>query len=98
MISNIIVGIMCVVVIAAGIFGWWWENGGSYQDSKKEEDKSESEDNETEGIAEDVMFYHAARHAMDILGLKSGDNIILTGGQASKKSGSTNTIRLETIK
>lgn len=46
----------------------------------------------------DVMFYHAARHAMDILGLKSGDNIILTGGQASKQSGSTNTIRLETIK
>ena len=46
----------------------------------------------------DVMFYHAARHATDILGLKSGDNIILTGGQASKQSGSTNTIRLETIK
>lgn len=46
----------------------------------------------------DVMFYHAARHAMGILGLKSGDNIILTGGQASKQSGSTNTIRLETIK
>ena len=46
----------------------------------------------------DVMFYHAARHAADILGLKSGDNIILTGGQASKRSGSTNTIRLETIK
>jgi len=53
MISNIIVGIMCVIVIAAGVFGWWWENGGAYQDSKKEEDKSESEDNETEGIAED---------------------------------------------
>lgn len=46
----------------------------------------------------DVMFYHASRHAMDILGLKRGDNIILTGGQASKQSGSTNTIRLETIK
>ena len=41
MISNIIVGIMCVIVIAAGVFGWWWENGGAYQDSKKEEDKSE---------------------------------------------------------
>ena len=46
----------------------------------------------------DVMFYHASRHAMDILELKSGDNIILTGGQASKQSGSTNTIRLETIR
>ena len=46
----------------------------------------------------DVMFYYASRHAMDILELKSGDNIILTGGQASKQSGSTNTIRLETIR
>lgn len=46
----------------------------------------------------DVMFYHAARHATDFLGLKSGDNIILTGGQASKQSGTTNTIRMETIK
>ncbi len=46
----------------------------------------------------DVMFYHAARHATDLLELKSGDNIILTGGQAGKQSGCTNTIRLETIK
>lgn len=46
----------------------------------------------------DVMFYHAAWHATDLLELKSGDNIILTGGQAGKQSGSTNTIRLETIK
>ena len=53
MVSNIIVGIMCVTVIVAGVFCWWWENGGAYQDSKKEEDKSEAEDNETEGIAED---------------------------------------------
>ena len=46
----------------------------------------------------DVMFYYAARSAKEILGLKSGDNIILTGGQTSKQSGSTNTIRLETVK
>ena len=46
----------------------------------------------------DVTFYHAARHAVDLLGLQSGDNIILTGGQTSKQPGSTNTIRLETIK
>ena len=46
----------------------------------------------------DVMFYHATRHATDILGLKGGDNIVLTGGQDGKQSGSTNTIRLETIK
>ena len=46
----------------------------------------------------DDMLYHATRHAAEIPVLKSGDNIILTGGQAGKKSGSTNTIRLETIK
>ncbi len=46
----------------------------------------------------DVMFYHALRHAKDVLGLQKGDNVILTGGQASGLSGNTNTIRLETIK
>ena len=46
----------------------------------------------------DVMFYHAVHHAMDVLNVKSGDNIILTGGQTSGQSGNTNTIRLETIK
>ena len=46
----------------------------------------------------EVMFYYAVRHATDELGLKSGDNIVLTGGRASMQSGSTNTIRLETVK
>ncbi len=46
----------------------------------------------------DVVFYHAARQAEEILELESGDNIILTGGQTGKLPGSTNTIRLETIK
>ncbi len=46
----------------------------------------------------DVMFYYATKNAVDIFGLESGDNIILTGGQTSKQSGSTNTIRLTTIK
>lgn len=46
----------------------------------------------------DVMFYHALRFAKDVLGLSKGDNVVLTGGQASGKSGNTNTIRLETIK
>lgn len=46
----------------------------------------------------DVMFYHALRHAKDVLGLKKGDNVILTGGQTSGQSGNTNTIRLETMK
>ena len=45
----------------------------------------------------DVMFYHALRHAKDVLKLQKGDNVVLTGGQASGRSGNTNTIRLETI-
>ena len=46
----------------------------------------------------DVMFYHALRYAKEILGLEKDDNVVLTGGQASGKSGNTNTIRLETVR
>ena len=45
----------------------------------------------------DVMFFYAMRHAKDVLGLEAGDNVVLTGGKAGD-SGSTNTIRVETIK
>ncbi len=45
----------------------------------------------------DVMFYHALIHAKEVFNLEKGDNVILTGGQASGKSGNTNTIRLETV-
>ncbi len=45
----------------------------------------------------DVMFYHAMQHAKKYFGLKSGDNVVLTGGQTSGKSGNTNTIRLESV-
>ena len=45
----------------------------------------------------DVMFYHAMRHAKSVFQLEKGDNVILTGGQASGTSGNTNTIRLETV-
>jgi len=45
----------------------------------------------------DVMFYHALRHAKNTLSLKKGDNVVLTGGQTSGRSGNTNTIRLETV-
>ncbi len=45
----------------------------------------------------DVMFYHALRYAKDIFRLQKGDNVILTGGSTSGRSGNTNTIRLETI-
>ncbi len=46
----------------------------------------------------EVMFYHAAKIAKEVLDLKKGDNIVLTGGKTSGKPGNTNTIRLETIK
>ncbi len=45
----------------------------------------------------DVMFYHALRHAKSVFCLEKGDNVVLTGGQTSGKSGNTNTIRLETV-
>ena len=46
----------------------------------------------------DVMFYHAVRSAKNVFHLEKGDNVVLTGGQTSGKSGNTNTIRLEAIK
>ena len=45
----------------------------------------------------DVMFYHAMQKAKMVFDLESGDNVVLTGGQASGKSGNTNTIRLESV-
>ena len=46
----------------------------------------------------DVMFYHAVRQAKKTLGLEKGDNVIVTGGETNGRSGTTNTIRLETIR
>ena len=45
----------------------------------------------------DVMFYHALRHVREVFHLSKGDNVVLTGGPTSGKSGNTNTIRLEVI-
>ena len=45
----------------------------------------------------DVMFYHAMQKAKMVFDLEPGDNVVLTGGQASGKSGNTNTIRLESV-
>ena len=45
----------------------------------------------------DVIFYHAVRHAKELLHLEKGDNVVITGGPTSGKSGNTNTIRLEAI-
>lgn len=46
----------------------------------------------------EVMFYHGVQQAKKILGLKSGDNVVLTGGQINGKTGNTDTIKIETIK
>lgn len=46
----------------------------------------------------DVIFYQATQCAKEVLHVKSGDNIVITGGQINGQSGNTNTIRLETIK
>lgn len=45
----------------------------------------------------DVMFYQAVHKAKEMFSLEPGDNVVLTGGQISGKSGNTNTIRLESI-
>lgn len=44
----------------------------------------------------DVLFYHAVQECVRILGLKDGDNIVLTGGKMGSK-GSTNMIKVETV-
>ena len=43
------------------------------------------------------MFYQAMRYAKKVFALSKGDNVVLTGGQISGKSGNTNTIRLEVV-
>jgi len=45
----------------------------------------------------DVMFYHAALKAKEVLNLSSGDSIVMTGGRADGASGNTNIIKVETI-
>ena len=46
----------------------------------------------------DVMFWQDLKLAKDIFGLKSGDNVVLTGGQMNGAPGNTNTIKVETVK
>ena len=45
----------------------------------------------------EVMFYAAAKTTAQLLELKKGDKVIVVGGTVSGKTGSTNSIRLETI-
>ncbi len=46
----------------------------------------------------EVMFYHALKRARQVKKLVSGDTVVMTGGQIGGAPGSTNTIKLETIK
>ncbi len=46
----------------------------------------------------DIVFYQALNHAKKILDLKSGDNVVLTGGQINGQSGNTNTIKVEVVR
>lgn len=45
----------------------------------------------------EVMFYSALKRAKEVFKLKKNDNVVLTGGHISGKSGNTNTIRIEQI-
>ena len=46
----------------------------------------------------DIVFYQGEKQAKEILSLKTGDNIVLTGGQINGEVGNTNTIKVEVIK
>ena len=53
MLSNIVATIMCLIVLAGGIWVWWIENGGSSDDSNQNEEESIIETDEMERIKED---------------------------------------------
>ena len=45
----------------------------------------------------DVLFYNAQKLTTDMLKLKNGDKIVITGGVTNGKSGNTNLIKVETL-
>ena len=45
----------------------------------------------------DVLWFYDQKAAVDVLHLKPGDNILLTGGPINGQHGNTNTIKIETI-
>lgn len=45
----------------------------------------------------EVLFYTTKNIVKETLGLKEGDNIIITGGSTTGQTGATNTIRIDTI-
>ena len=46
----------------------------------------------------EVVFYHALMQSRKLFKLRSGDTVVLTGGDIHGKPGNTNTIKVETIK
>lgn len=46
----------------------------------------------------EVMFYNTQRAAKEVLSLKPGDKVVITGGHTLGKNGSTNMIRIDVIK
>ena len=45
----------------------------------------------------DVLFYNAAKLTKELLDLKEGDKIVMTGGVTNGKSGNTNLIKVEVL-
>ena len=45
----------------------------------------------------DVMFYQDVIKAKEAISLEPGDNLVLTGGRMTGKSGNTNMIKIETV-
>lgn len=45
----------------------------------------------------DVLFYTAKHRAREIMSLKSGDKIVITGGLVNGRTGNTNMLKIETI-
>ena len=45
----------------------------------------------------DVLFYSARKNAIDTLGLKKDDRIVITGGYVTGQSGNTNLIKIERV-
>ena len=45
----------------------------------------------------DVLFYTAAKLTKSTLSLKTGDHVVITGGDTDGKSGNTNLIKVETL-
>ena len=45
----------------------------------------------------DVLFYFAQKTAEEVMGLKTGDNVVITGGMINGTSGNTNLIKIATV-